>query len=454
MTIALGAPRARPVTLADPDLSHLPGPPRRPVVGHTLDCLRDSYGFSLANRARYGDVYRIDLVGRPRVMLHGTEAATLVFEDRERIFSSREGWNNVEDLFPDCLLTQDFDEHRHHRRIMTAAFKAPAMRNHLAAMGPEIRGLAGRLPVGPRFGFHPTIKEQLLRLGASMLMGLDADDPRIGPLNRAFVAEVEAAYGIVRRPLPLTKMGRAVKGRAFLAETFGALIAERREAPGDDFFSQMCVAADEDGRGWSEREIVDHFNFLMAAVYDTTATTLSSMMDGLARHPEWQDRVREEVRATGCGTLDEEGLRSMVLTERVFKEALRLVPPVPFVPRRAMASFVFGGFRIPAGALVSIDPGLVMRDPELWSDPDRFDPDRFSPERAEDRGHKYAWAPFGGGAHKCLGMHFAVMQAKLFVREILSRHRIEAVQARPTPWQMSPIPRPRDGLPVRLRPVS
>ena len=452
MTIALNAPLARPATLADPDLSHLPGPPRRPVVGHTLDCLRDSYGFSLANRARYGDVYRIDLVGRPRVMLHGTDALSLVFEDRDRIFSSREGWDAVEDLFPDCLLTQDFDEHRHHRRIMTAAFKAPVMRNYLQAMAPEIEGLAAQLPVGRRFRFHPAVKELLLRLGASLLMGLEPGDARIAPLNRAFIAEVEAAYGIVRRPLPFTKMGRAVRGRAYLTETFRALIAERRANPGDDFFSQMCVASDEDGRAWTEREIVDHFNFLMAAVYDTTATTLSSMVDGLARNPDWQDRVREEVSSLE-GPIDDDALRSLVLTERVFKEALRLVPPVPFVPRRAMAAFAFKGVHVPAGALVSIDPGLVMRDPALWSDPERFDPDRFSPERAEDRGHKYAWAPFGGGAHKCLGMHFAVMQAKLFIREVLRGHRIE-VAPRPTPWQMAPIPRPADGLPIRLVPTG
>jgi cytochrome P450 len=450
MTIAIAAPVAAP--LPDPDLTHLPGPWSPPVVGHTLQCLRDSYGFSLANRARFGDVYRIDLVGRPRVMLHGTEALELVFEDRERIFSSREGWNTVEELFPDCLLTQDFDEHRHHRRIMTAAFKAPVMRNYLAAMAPEMEGLVARLPVGRRFGFHPAVKELLLRLGASLLMGLAPGDARIGPLNRAFIAEVEAAYGIIRKPLPFTKMGRAVRGRAYLTQTFRTLIAERREKPGDDFFSQMCVASDENGRSWSEREIVDHFNFLMAAVYDTTATTLSSMVDGLARHRDWQDRVRAEVTAID-GPIDDDALRSMVLTERVFKEALRLVPPVPFVPRRAMRAFAFQGVRVPAGALVSIDPGLVMRDPALWTDPDRFDPDRFSPERAEDRGHRYAWAPFGGGAHKCLGMHFATMQAKLFIREILRGHRIEAQHSR-TRWQMAPIPKPACDLPVRLVPLS
>jgi cytochrome P450 len=94
-----------------------------------------------------------------------------------------------------------------------------------------------------------------------------------------------------------------------------------------------------------------------------------------------------------------------------------------------------------------------MRDPALWTDPDRFDPDRFSPERAEDRGHRYAWAPFGGGAHKCLGMHFATMQAKLFIREILRGHRIEAQHSR-TRWQMAPIPKPACDLPVRLVPLS
>ena len=263
--------------------------------------------------------------------------------------------------------------------------------------------------------------------------------------------ELAAAFGLVRRPLPLTKMGRGIRSRRRLSARLASLVAERRERGGEDFFSRMCVAEDEDGRTWSDEEIVDHFNFLLMAAHDTTSTAIAAMVWGLAEHPEWQDRVAAEVAGVE-GPLDEAALTGMTLTERVFKEALRLVPPVPFIPRRALRAFEWRGVQVPAGASVSVVPGLVMLSPEHWSEPHAFDPDRFSPNRAEDRSHRFAWAPFGGGAHKCIGLHFSTMQTKAFTHSLLRRYRVEPAWRRPVAWQRMPMPRPLGGLPIRLVP--
>ena len=92
---------------------------------------------------------------------------------------------------------------------------------------------------------------------------------------------------------------------------------------------------------------------------------------------------------------------------------------------------------------------LVHRDPQIWPDPERFDPSRFTREEEKSR-HKHAYVPFGGGAHMCLGLHFAYMQMKAIMFELLDRRTIEYdVDYRPK-WQMVPIPRPRDNLPTRL----
>ena len=438
-------------TLPKPDLSHVRGPRLLPLVGSTLHFLRDSYGYSARNAKRFDGVYRIKTVGRERVVLHGADAVEFVLTDRDQIFSSAEGWEMIAPLFSGGLMLRDFDDHRRHRRVMQAAFKAPAMRDYLAAMAPEIDRLVARWPAGRRLAFYPAIKALTLRMGGAVFMGLSADDPETDRLNAALVDEVAAAFGLVRRPLPLTKMGRGLRARRHLRARFSSLIAERRETGGDDFFSRMCVARDEDGRAWSDEEIVDHFNFLMMAAHDTTSTAIAAMVWALAEHPEWQERVAEEVAGTS-GPLDEAALARLVLTERVFREALRLVPPVPFIPRRAVRAFEWRGVRVPAGASVSVVPGLVMMSPEHWSDPDAFDPDRFSPNRAEDRSHRFAWAPFGGGAHKCIGLHFSTMQAKAFTVSLLRRHRVEPAWRRPVAWQRMPMPRPRGDLPVRLIP--
>jgi cytochrome P450 len=89
-------------------------------------------------------------------------------------------------------------------------------------------------------------------------------------------------------------------------------------------------------------------------------------------------------------------------------------------------------------------------DPELWNQPTLFDPDRFSDNRAEDRRHRFAWTPFGGGAHKCIGMHFAIMQVRAFVHQFLQHYSVALPDDYQNRWQAIPIPKPRDGLPVIL----
>ena len=132
-----------------------------------------------------------------------------------------------------------------------------------------------------------------------------------------------------------------------------------------------------------------------------------------------------------------------------FKEAMRLRPPVPFIPRRALADFTYGNYTIPAGAHVSINPMLVHRSAEIWDEPERYDPSRFTREEEKSR-HKHAFVPFGGGAHMCLGLHFAYMQAKTFLFELTGSRRIEYPEGYEPDWQMVPMPRPRDDLPTRL----
>ncbi|WP_102110175.1 cytochrome P450 [Oceaniglobus roseus] len=432
-------------------LAHIPGPPALPLLGHTLGIVRNSYALQEQAIATYGPVYKVNMLGVWRVNLCGVEALETVLLDRDGIFSSEAGWSALERIFPGGLMLQDVAEHRQNRRIMQSAFRAEAMRDYLRRMETVLADLLADWPTERAFRFYDAIKDLTLRVGCAVFMGLPPDDPLAARLNRAFIDEVRATVGLVRAPLPFTAMRRGVRGRAFLRDTFRRLIAERRAAPGEDFFSQMYVATDAEGQGWSEDEILDQFNFLMMAAHDTTATALTTMAWALGAHPEWQEALAGEAEALNR-PLDEAALATMARTEQVFKEALRLVPPVPFIPRTVTRDFHWQGFDIPAGTAITLNPGTTMMSPELYPDPARFDPGRFSSSRAEDKRHRFAWTPFGGGAHKCIGMHFSTLQVKLLVACLLPRCRIELAGSPAPVWQRLPIPRPRDGLPVVLRP--
>ena len=140
-------------------------------------------------------------------------------------------------------------------------------------------------------------------------------------------------------------------------------------------------------------------------------------------------------------------LEKMPLSEMAFKEALRIRPPVPSLPRYAMRDFTFKGYTIPAGTPVGVNPLYTHRMKDIWPEPDRFDPLRFTEEAQRNR-HRFAWVPFGGGAHMCLGLHFAYMQAKCFARHFLQNIEVSLEPGYKPDWQMWPIPKPRDGLRV------
>lgn len=436
-------------------IAHVPGDGGPPVIGNTFKMLADPHGFADGMIGRYGKVYRNRAFGGWAVMLAGPEANELVLFDRDKIFSSEQGWGPLLDrLFPRGLMLLDFDKHRADRRALSIAFKPEPMRHYMGALN---RGIAERVTAwgsGP-MRFYPAIKELSLDLAADSFLGLPWGQ-EAQKINRAFVDMVAASVTPIRHALPFTQMKRGIDGRAFLVEFFTREVAKRRAGVGvgQDMFSQFATATDDTGNLLPVDEVVDHMIFLMMAAHDTITSSASSLVYYLAKHPEWQDRLRAEALAVtgaknGRHDLAYEDLGKLELTEMAFKEALRLIPPVPSLPRRAMKDFTFGGYHIPAGAGVGINIHWTHHAEEYWPEPERFDPTRFTRE-AEKARHKYAWVPFGGGAHMCLGLHFAYMQVKVLMAQLLSRYRIDLAEGAEVSWQPWPIPKPRDGLRIAL----
>lgn len=438
-------------------LRHIPGDEGWPIIGNTLKVLADPKGQIERQAAKYGPIYRTNLFGETSLTLLGPEANELVLFDQGRLFSSTHGWGPILGLlFPRGLMLLDFEEHRLHRRALSVAFKSGPMKSYLVDLD---RGIAARVKQWKEqpgeMLVYPAMKQLTLDLAATSFLGEDIG-PEIAEINRAFIDMVAAAVAPIRKPLPFTQMGRGVAGRKRIVAYFSEQIPIRRaRGGGEDLFSQLCQATHEDGALLSTQDIIDHMSFLMMAAHDTLTSSLTSFVGELAAHPEWQQQLRDEVKGLGIEANDPssiDNLEKMPLSEMAFKEALRLKPPVPSMPRRAVRDFSFRGYDIPAGAAVGVNPLYTHHMPEIWPDPDRFDPLRFTDEAQRNR-HRFAWVPFGGGAHMCLGLHFAYMQAKTFARHLLQNVEVSLEPGYSADWQMWPIPKPRDGLKVRIRPV-
>ncbi|MFL0671895.1 MAG: hypothetical protein ACJLS3_10885 [Erythrobacter sp.] len=216
--------------LSEADLAHIPGDAGWPVVGNTFTMLADPHAFAQRMIETHGRVYKNRAFGGWQIALIGAEANELLLFNKEKIFSSEQGWGPVLDqLFPRGLMLMDFDHHRIDRRALSIAFKPEPMRHYAGALN---RGIAAEVAKweGP-LQFYPAIKKLTLDLAADSFIGIPWG-PEADRINVAFVDMVQASVAPIRKPLPFTQMKKGVDGRAYLVDYFTRETLRRRAGRG------------------------------------------------------------------------------------------------------------------------------------------------------------------------------------------------------------------------------
>ncbi len=448
--------------LADPPagsgLKPVLGDSGLPLLGHTIEFFREGPDFALQLYQKHGPLFFSDPPILRSVVVSGPDAIQAVFSNKNKDFS-QEGWHQViGPFFNRGLMLLDFDEHMYHRRIMQEAFTRPRLAGYVEHMDRVVTAVVADWPTNDaRFLFYPAMKQLTLDIASLVFMGHEpgADDDLVTKINQAFTRTMRAGGAFIRYPVPPFKWWRGLRGRKFLEEHFAERVKERRNAEGTDMLTVLCHTDDEDGNSFTDQDIVNHMIFLMIAAHDTSAVTTTAMAYHLAAHPEWQERCRDESTRLGDGPLDIESLEKLEALDLVMNESLRMVPPLSFMWRQAVRDTDLLGYYLPAGTLMMVWPGMNHRLPELWTEPAKFDPERFAEPRAEHKRHRYAFAPFGGGAHKCIGMVFGQLEIKTIVHRLLRRYRLELARPGYQPrWDYGGITISMDGLPIVLRPLA
>ncbi|KAM4022501.1 cytochrome P450 4A24-like [Anomaloglossus baeobatrachus] len=200
-------------------------------------------------------------------------------------------------------------------------------------------------------------------------------------------------------------------------------ISQRRHL---DFLDILLCAKDENGRGLSDKDLRAEVDTFMFEGHDTTASGISWILYALAKHPEHQEKCREEIRGVlgNRDTVEWDDLGKIPHTTMCIKESLRLFPPVPGVARKLSKPITFcDGRSLPEGATVILSIYCINRSPGFWKDPEVFDPLRFSVENSADR-HPHAFLPFAAGSRNCIGQNFAMNEMKVAVALILQKFQL------------------------------
>ncbi|KUI11419.1 cytochrome P450 [Mycobacterium sp. GA-1285] len=421
-----------------------------PYLGHVLASLADPLEFARRRYAKYGPVSWAGGVGFRVVALMGPEALEAAWVNRDKALSSTRGWQPViGPFFHRGIMLLDFEEHRDHRRIMQRAFTRTALNTYLTDTADGIdRALATWQPA-TRFPMYPSIKQMLLQQAAEVFVGTELG-VESDQLIRDFHDTVHGGQAIVRADVPGGTWARGLRARERLERYFGRQISDRRAGEGTDLFSMLCRSESDDGQRFTDADVVNHMIFLLMAAHDTTAIALSMLVYELGRNIRWQNVLREEAvdRPIDSPSLDD--LEGFPLLDAAFKEVLRMYAPAGTLFRQAIRDTAICGHFIPRRAQIAISVHASMRLSDWWPAPDTFDPSRFSDATNRAAINRYAFAPFGGGAHKCIGQQFADMTVKTVMHKLVRQFRWRVPDGYRVPLTWGTGPTPADILPIEL----
>ncbi len=347
------------------------------------------------------------------------------------------------------------------RRIIDPAFEGGRLRDTWAPMWAAAEAAAARLK--DRAGETVEIEAEASHAAADVIFRTLFSIPIEDRLAQAVFHEFRA----YQRSQPILNLAAFVPlprawPRFFRRDTrraarrIRALITElcdRRAAEiaagtaPDDLATKIMTTPDPaTGATFTAPEMVDQVAIFFLAGHETSASALAWALYLLATHPEWQERVAAEGQGL-TGDFSDTG--RLKVTRDVFREALRLYPPVPMMVREAACPQRFRNRLVSRGAQIVLSPWHLHRHARLWDDPDGFDPGRWATANGKAC-QRDAFIPFSAGARVCPGAGFAMVEGPLLLARLLRDLRVEALPDRvPRPVAHLTV-RARDGIHLRL----
>ncbi|QKG22721.1 cytochrome P450 [Actinomadura verrucosospora] len=434
----------------------------RTVTGFVRDPLRELERISKESDGR---LIRLDLgASHPYLATHPDHVQQVLRRESQNFLRDGIFWRPLRELMGDSILSEG-GEWEHSKRVLQPVFTTRNVNRLTGMMAEAINTAVGKLDAPAREGRPIDVLPEMSRIVNETVIKVLFGD-KISPVeaNRLIPTFDQIATSIsVRFLLPFVPRALPMPGdRAFkdavqvMDEVLFELVKRYRDDPGDgsDIFTALCQAPTEDGAPPDDRWIRDNLLAMFATSTETTTLALTWLWPLLHDHPDVEARLVEEIDAVvGGEPVRPEHLHRLPYVTQVVQELLRLYPVGWMFPRMATEATTIGGVPIKPGDPVLISPFLTHRLASVWDRPLEFDPERFTPENIRKR-HRYAYFPFGGGPHQCIGRHVFNVEAQMILTSILSRFRPTLSEAVPAMPKIGATLRPRQSLEMTLTPVA
>jgi cytochrome P450 len=400
---------------------------------NAIELTRDPVGFFQRRAARASDPFFVRFPGLGEVLVTGTaQGAREVFTTPPEAFVPPVP-NPVEPIFgPRSVALAGGSRHRRHRRLIMSCFHGPTMHAAGEVMRERVRAEVARWNIGDYLVAEDIARTITLDVVVRAVFGI-RDECRVALFRRATTAMLDAFPPVLmalpwlrRRFFGVGPWAEFLRARRVFDGLLREEIAIRRRADGvdRDVLSVLLRAHDEEGAGLTDDEIIDQMATLLAAGHETTATALAWALHYVHADPRVEVALRQEIAATEATA---EAWVAAPYLSAVCDEVLRLQPSVPIVLRRTTCSLCIRGVELPPGSVVAVAITLLHADEGRFPDPEEFRPERFVGTRFTG----YEYAPFGGGARRCLGAALASIELRIVLGAIINQRRLSVPDAVP-----------------------
>ncbi|MGA0806210.1 MAG: cytochrome P450, partial [Pseudohongiellaceae bacterium] len=394
---------------------------------------------SLVPKAAYSE--RITPLGYSRrsiVLINDPQCIRDVMTDPLGIFPKNDLFvGALEPLVGDSIFVSGGDTWRRQRSMIDPAFSHMRINQAFPAMTGAVDEYMLTLDRHAADGSPLSLDVAMSQLTADVIcrtiFSQSLESERARDVFQAFAAFERAVASVeIRRlifgkafekiPQPDHVLAACERIRGYIGDMLAPRLAPDA-APGNDIVGAVISARDpQSGKGFSREELIDQIGVFFLAGHETTASVLTWAFFILSQQPDTVARLREEIsQVAGDGPVLFQHVKKLALVRSVFRESLRLYPPITFIPRVAAESTMISGRRIKRGAMVMISPWTTHRNALLWNHPDRFIPDRFL-NRSDEEDKDQAFLAFGLGPRVCVGAAFATIESGLILANLIRRY--------------------------------
>lgn len=444
-----------------------PGPKGYPLIGSFPALKKDPIGFFVKSVQEFGDLVRFNLGPWCAHLVSNPEHVKYVLQDNNRNYDRQTlGHKRIRAVLGNGLVNSDGAFWLRQRRIAQPAFHRQRIAAFASLVVKDTVDMLADWENYAETGQVVDIGEEMLtitlRIVAQALLDTDVNESGANVISEAVIVAMRHINYRITNPLSLPESIptpgnlRFHKAVAALDKIVYGMILERRKTNIEkkDFLSMLISACDEEtGEKMNDEQLRDEVMTMFLAGHETTAGTLTWVWYLLSKHPVVTRQVRLELEEVLEGRLATfEDLPKLKYTNKVLKEVLRIYPSVWTFLRSAIADDEIGGYHIPAKSIMILSPYITHRDTRFWENPEEFDPERFTPERFSQL-PRFAYFPFGGGPHLCIGNDFAIMEALLIIVTVLQKYQLDLL---PGPLvEIEPLItiRPRQALAMQIKKI-